>query len=81
MLVRLNLGSKAAYLVTGSRGIRAVFGRKLIHSVTNQEQMTRFVLPKLCRMNASEVRGWERDRSGVAKMPIPGADIPLRQRL
>ncbi|KAI0398722.1 putative cytochrome P450 [Xylaria palmicola] len=53
-LIRLNLGPKVVYLVTGSQGIRTVFGRELIHSVTNQEQMTRFALPMLYRMNAAK---------------------------
>ncbi|KAI0110918.1 putative cytochrome P450 [Nemania sp. FL0031] len=80
-LIRLNLGPKPVYLVTGTQGIRTVFGRELIHSVMNQEQMTRFALPTLYRMNVAEVQRWEQDKSGVAKVPIPGTDIPPRQRL
>ncbi|KAH9893770.1 putative cytochrome P450 [Xylariomycetidae sp. FL2044] len=81
-LLRMNLGSKRIYLVTGLQGIRTVFSRDFVHSITNQEQMTRFAFPTLYRMNAAEVKRWEQDKSGVAKVPIPGTeDIPARQRL
>lgn len=78
--LRLNLGFKAVYFVSGTQGIQTVFGRELIHSVTNQEQFTRFALPTLYRMTAAEAQRWEQDKSGLARMPIPGTDIPPRQR-
>ncbi|KAI1169504.1 putative cytochrome P450 [Nemania sp. FL0916] len=80
-LIRLNLGPKAVYLVTGSEGIRTIFGRELVHSVTNQEQMTGFALPTLYKMNAAEVQRWKQDKSGVTKVPIPGTDILPHERL
>lgn len=81
-VVRCYLGPKAVYLVTGQQGLRTVFGRELVHSVTNQEQMTGFALPTLYRMKPDEVRRWENDKSGVTKIPISGTEhMPSRQRL
>ena len=81
-VLRFNLGPKTTSLVSGSQAIRSIFGRELIHGVTNQEQMTRFALPTLYRMNAAEVRRWEQDKSGVSKVPISGTEhLPDRQRL
>ncbi|KAI1270024.1 putative cytochrome P450 [Xylariaceae sp. FL1019] len=81
-LLRFNLGNQKVYLVAGSQGIRTVFGREMIHNVTNQEQMTRFTLPTLYKMNADEVQRWEQDKSGVAKVPRSGTeDVPSRERL
>lgn len=81
-LVRFYLGSKPVYLAVGPQSIRAMFGRELVHCVTNQEQMTRFALPTLYRMNREEVRRWEADTSGAAKVPIAGTEsMPPRQRL
>lgn len=81
-LLRFYLGPQTVYLVTGSRGIKAIFSREVIHAVTNQEQMTQFALPTLYKMNKSEVQRWKDDKSGVAKIPIVGTEsIPTRQRL
>ncbi|KAK8059001.1 cytochrome P450 [Apiospora phragmitis] len=81
-VLRFSLGPKAVYLVAGQQNIRTVFSRDLVHDITNQEQMTRYALPTLYKMNASEVRRWEADRSGVTKTPISGTeDVPSRQRL
>jgi hypothetical protein len=81
-LLRFHIGPKTVYLVTGPQGIRTIFGRELVYNVTNQEKMTCYALPALYRMNAAEVRRWEHDKSGVAKVPIPGTEhMPSRQRL
>ncbi|KAK8039690.1 cytochrome P450 [Apiospora rasikravindrae] len=81
-ILRFSLGPKTVYLVAGQQNVRAVFGRDLVHDVTNQDQMTRYALPTLYKMNPAEVRRWEADRSGVMKTPIPGTeDVPARQRL
>ncbi|KAK8134462.1 cytochrome P450 [Apiospora sp. TS-2023a] len=81
-ILRFSLGPKTVYLVAGHQNIRAVFGRDLVHDVTNQEQMTRYALPTLYKMNPAEVRRWEADRSGVTKTPILGTEgVPSRQRL
>lgn len=81
-LVRFHLGPKEVYIVAGSQNIKAVFSHDLVHEVTNQEQMTRYALPTLYKMNAEEVRRWENDRSGVTKVPIPGTeDTPTQNRL
>ncbi|ROV86731.1 hypothetical protein VMCG_10908 [Cytospora schulzeri] len=81
-LLRFYLGPKTVYLVTGPQGIRGMFGRELVHDVTNQEQMTRYALPTLYRMNRDEIKRWEDDKSGVTKVPIPGTEhTPTRQRL
>lgn len=81
-LLRFYLGPQTVYLVTGSRGIKDMFGRDLVHTVTNQEQMTQFALPTLYKMNKSEVQRWKDDKSGVAKTPVKGTEsTPTRQRL
>ncbi|KAI1842658.1 hypothetical protein JX266_011120 [Neoarthrinium moseri] len=81
-IIRFYLGPKTVYLVAGPQNIRAVFGRELVHEVTNQEQMTRYALPTLYKMTPDEVRRWETDHSGVTKTPIPGTEsVPFRQRL
>lgn len=69
-LLRFYLGPQRVYLVTGSRCIKDMFGRDMIHTVTNQEQMTQFALPTLYKMNKSEVQRWKDEKSGVAKIPI-----------
>ncbi|KAI1327282.1 hypothetical protein F5Y16DRAFT_421004 [Xylariaceae sp. FL0255] len=44
--------------------------------------MTQYALPMLYRMNSTEVRHWQQDKSGVAKVPMAGTeDVPLRGRL
>ncbi|KAI1084640.1 putative cytochrome P450 [Whalleya microplaca] len=81
-IIRFYLGPKTVYLVAGPQSIKAMFGRELVHDVTNQEQMTRYALPTLYKMNPDEVRRWENDKTGVTKVPIPGTEgLPLRQRL
>lgn len=81
-LLRFYLGPKTVYLVAGEQGIRGIFGRDMVHTVTNQEQMTRYALPTLYKMNRGEIKRWEDDKSGVAKSPIPGTEgMPTRQRL
>lgn len=70
-ILRFSLGPKTVYLVAGQENVRAVFGRDLVHDVTNQEQMTRYALPTLYMMDPAGVRRWEADRSGVTKTPIP----------
>ncbi|KAK7751765.1 hypothetical protein SLS62_006250 [Diatrype stigma] len=81
-IVRFYLGNSPIILAVGPQSIRAMFGRELVHHVTNQEQMTRFALPTLYRMNRDEVRRWEADKSGVTKVPIPGTEsTPPEQRL
>ncbi|KAK8093992.1 hypothetical protein PG997_000677 [Apiospora hydei] len=81
-ILRFSLGPKTVYLVTGQQNVHAVFGRDLVHDVTNQEQMTRYALPTLYKMNPAEVRRWEADLSGVTKAPIPGTEhVPSHQRL
>lgn len=81
-LLRFYLGPKTVYLVAGPQGIRTMFGREMIHTVTNQEQMTRYALPTLYKMNRDEVKRWEDDKTGVSKAPIPGTEsTPTRQRL
>lgn len=81
-LLRFYLGPKTVYLVAGQQGIRGMFGRDMVHTVTNQEQMTRYALPTLYKMNRDEIKRWEDDKSGVAKAPIPGTEsTPTRQRL
>lgn len=81
-LLRFYLGPKTVYLMAGQQGMRAMFGRDMVHTVTNQEQMTRYALPTLYKMNRDEIKRWEDDKSGVAKAPIPGTEsTPTRQRL
>lgn len=81
-LLRFYLGPKTVYLVAGPQGIRSMFEREMIHTVTNQEQMTRYALPTLYKMNRDEIKRWEDDKTGVAKTPIPGTEsTPTRQRL
>ncbi|KAK7948768.1 cytochrome P450 [Apiospora aurea] len=81
-LLRFSLGPKTVYLVTGQQNVRAVFGRDLVHDVTNQEHMIRYALPTLYKMNPAEARRWEAGQSGVTKTPIPGTEhVPSRQRL
>lgn len=81
-ILRFYLGPKTVYLVAGQQGIRGMFGREMVHTVTNQEQMTRYALPTLYKMNRGEIKRWEDDKSGVAKAPIPGTEsTPTRQRL
>lgn len=81
-LLRFYLGPKTVYLVAGPQGIRRMFGREMVHAVTNQEQMTRYALPTLYKMNRDEVKRWEDDNTGVSKAPIPGTEsTPARQRL
>lgn len=81
-IIRFHLGPKTVYLVAESSNIKAVFGRDLVHQVTNQEQMTRYALPTLYKMNPQEVQRWAGDRSGVTKTPIAGYEnVPSRQRL
>lgn len=81
-LLRFYLGPQTVYLITGSRGIKDMFGRDMIHTLTNQEQMTQFALPTLYKMDKSEVQRWKDDKSGVAKVPIAGTEgVPTRQRL
>ncbi|KAI0199881.1 putative cytochrome P450 [Astrocystis sublimbata] len=81
-ILRFNLGPKTVYLVAGAPGIKAMFSREFIHDITNQEQMTRYALPTLYKMNTAEIQRWEQDKSGVTKAPIPGTDvIASRQRL
>lgn len=81
-IIRFHLEPKTVYLVAGTSNVKAVFGRDLVHQVTNQEQMTRYALPTLYKMNSAEVQRWEDDRSGVTKTPIPGYEnVPTRQRL
>ncbi|KAF7535251.1 hypothetical protein G7054_g5558 [Neopestalotiopsis clavispora] len=81
-IIRFYLGPKTVYLVAGPSNVRAVFGRDLVHQVTNQEQMTHYALPTLYKMNPKEVQRWVDDRSGVTKTPIPGTkNVPTRQRL
>lgn len=81
-LLRFYLGPKTVYLVTGPQGMRGILGREMMHTVTNQEQMTRYALPTLYKMNRSEIKRWEDDKTGVAKFPIPGTgSTPTRQRL
>lgn len=81
-LLRFYLGPQTVYLVTGSQGIKNMFGRDMVHTVTNQKQMTQFALPTLYKMNKAEVQRWKDDKSGVAKIPIAGTEsTPTRQRL
>lgn len=81
-LLQFYLGPQTVYLVTGPRGIKDMFGRDMVHTVTNQEQMTQFALPTLYKMNKHEVQRWKDDKSGVAKIPIVGTEsTPTRQRL
>lgn len=81
-LLRFYLGPQTVYLVTGPRGIKSMFSRDMIHTVTNQDQMTQFALPTLYRMTKAEVQRWKDDKSGVAKTPITGTEsTPTRQRL
>lgn len=81
-VVRFYLGPKTVYLVAGPQSVKAMYGRELVHNVTNQEQMTRYALPTLYKMNPDEVKRWENDKSGVTKVPIAGAEyIPSRERL
>ncbi|KAI0144819.1 putative cytochrome P450 [Pestalotiopsis sp. NC0098] len=81
-IIRFHLGPKTVYLVAGPSNVKAVFGRDLVHQVTNQEQMTHYALPTLYKMNPREVQRWADDRSGVTKTPIPGFEnVPSRQRL
>lgn len=81
-ILRFYLGPKTLYLVAGPEAIRSMFGREMIHTVTNQEQMTRYALPTLYKMNRDEVKRWGDDKTGVAKAPIPGTEsTPTRQRL
>ncbi|KAI1370685.1 hypothetical protein F4677DRAFT_451195 [Hypoxylon crocopeplum] len=54
-IARFFLGPKTVYLVAGPQNIKAVFGRQLVHDVTNQEQMTLYALPALYKMNREEV--------------------------
>ncbi|KAI1879782.1 hypothetical protein JX265_002736 [Neoarthrinium moseri] len=68
-IIRFYLGPKTVYLVAGPQNIRAVFGRELVHEVTNQEQMTRYALPTLYKMTPDEVRRWETDHSVLG---LPG---------
>lgn len=49
-LLRFYLGPKTVYLVTGPQGMRGIFGREMMHTVTNQEQMTRYALLTLYNM-------------------------------
>lgn len=42
-----------------------MFGRDMVHTVTNQEQMTQFALPTLYKMNKAEVQRWKDDKSGT----------------
>lgn len=54
----------------------------MVHTVTNQEQMTRYALPTLYKMSRDEIKRWEDDKTGVAKAPIAGTEsTPTRQRL
>ncbi|KAL1860704.1 hypothetical protein Daus18300_009047 [Diaporthe australafricana] len=81
-LVCFFLGPKTVYLLSGPQAVKAMFSRELVHKVTNQEQMTRYALPTLYKMNSQEVQRWEDDKSGVTKVPIRGTeDTPTRQRL
>lgn len=81
-LLRFYLGPKTVDLVAGPQAIRAMFGRELVHAVTNQEQMTRYALPTLYKMNRDEIKRWEDDKTGVTKIPVPDTEnTPTRQRL
>ncbi|KAJ4387231.1 hypothetical protein N0V93_007820 [Gnomoniopsis smithogilvyi] len=81
-LLRFYLGPQTVYLITGSQGIKSIFGRAMVHTVTNQEQMTQFALSTLYKLNKNEVQRWKDDKSGVAKTPIAGTEsTPTRQRL
>lgn len=81
-LLRFYLGPQTVYLVTGPQGIKNMFSRGMVHTVTNQKQMTQFALPTLYKMNKAEVQRWKDDKSGVAKNPIAGTEsTPTRQRL
>lgn len=81
-LLRFYLGPKTVYLVVGPQSIRGIFGREMVHMVTNQEQMTLYALPTLYKMNRNEVKRWEDDKTGITKAPIPGTEgTPTRQRL
>lgn len=81
-LLRFYLGPKTVYLVSGAQSIRSMFGRDMVHTVTNQEQMTRYALPTLYKMSRDEIKRWEDDKTGVAKAPIAGTEsTPTRQRL
>ncbi|KAH7322417.1 putative cytochrome P450 [Stachybotrys elegans] len=82
-LMRFYIIRKPVYLATGPAAVKAMFGRELMHHVTNQEQMVLFAMPTLQKMNREEVRRWVDDKSGATKTPLPGTaeGIPQRQRL